>query len=202
MQLTAEQKEAILKIADFLEERNREDRIYYDRVNYGFGWYNNDSRYHSSMYHNDTMLGFRDFYDRSRENENTFCKNSENFRDILKDAECLYSDSNFDTIWEDFITHLRNDGDFDNAIDYALMRSVVCYEKPDLYTLYEIAELLRDYIKNYDNYEHYDIEKILKDIVEEYSWYMRSDNYRLRKQIEGYEDAFNELENMLDEDED
>lgn len=88
-------------------------------------------------------------------------------------------------IWNNFIEQLDNDKDFDDALEYALMLNVVFNEKPDLYTLKELAEVLRDYEQQDD------IERILLDVIDEYSWCM------------GNKDAVNELEDKLwDEDED
>lgn len=190
MKFTEQQKQAILEIADFLEERNSMDTICYDRASYTFAYCYNDSKYYNDMHHNDTINGFRDFYERSEKNQNTFCRNSYNFRDILKDAEYICDKEGFDEVWDDFITHLSEHGDFDEARDYALMRSVVCYEKQDLYTLGELAYLLESFIEDYDEYEHQDIERILKDICDNFSWVMK------------YEEAFEEIKRMLEESED
>ena len=182
MQLTEKQKETILKIADFLEERNEEDIIYYNRADYRFAYYSKDSEYHDN-FNNDIMEGFKAFYDISRDNEFAFYNNSELFRQILE-KETPWSEQ-CNEIWNNFIEQLDNDKDFDDAIEYALMLNVVFNEKSDLYTLKELAELLRDYEQQYD------IERILLDVIDEYSW--RMDN----------KDAVNELEDKLwEEDED
>ena len=182
MQLTEQQKQTILKIADFLEERNGEDIIYYNRADYRFAYYSKDSKYHDN-FNGDVVEGFKAFYDISRNNEFAFYNNSELFRQILE-KETPWSEQ-CNEIWNNFIEQLDNDKDFDDAIEYALMLNVVFYEKPDLYTLKELAELLRDYEQQDD------IERILLDIIDEYSWCM------------GNKDAVNELEYKLwDEDED
>lgn len=198
MNLTEQQKQAILKIADFLAERNSEERVYYDRADYSFGWYNNDSKYHND-FNNDIIDGFKAFYEISSDNERAFCDNSYFFKQILeKEVGC---NSEMSEVWDYFITHLRDYRDFDDAIEYALMRSVVAYEKPDLYTLGELASMLEKFVTDYDEVEHYDIDSILKDIYKEYSWWITSDNYRLKRLIEGYEEAFKELGAILQEDE-
>lgn len=76
MQLTEQQKQAILKIAEFLAERNSEERVYYNRAYYGFGWYEDgDSKYHNN-FNNDIVDGFKAFYEISSDNERIFCDNS------------------------------------------------------------------------------------------------------------------------------
>lgn len=176
MNFTDKQKETILKIADFLEERNGKDIRYYDRACYVFAFYREDSKYHDN-FNNDIMEGFKAFYDISRDNEFAFYNNSELFRQILE-RETPWSEQ-CNEIWNNFIEQLGNDKDFDDAIEYALMLNVVFYEKPDLYTLKELAEVLRDYEQQDD------IERILRDIIDEYSW--RMDN----------KDAVEELEDKL-----
>lgn len=175
MNFTDKQKETILKIADFLEERNGEDTIYYNRACYVFAFYRKDSKYHY-YFNNDIMEGFKAFYDISRDNEFAFYNNSELFRQILE-RETPWNEQ-FDEIWNNFIEQL-NDKDFDDAIEYALMLNVVFNERPDLYTLKELAEVLRDYEQQDD------IEEILRDIIDEFSWCM------------GNKDAVNELEDKL-----
>lgn len=199
MNLTEQQKQAILKIAEFLEERNSEERVYYDRAYYGFGWYNNDSKYHND-FNNDIVDGFKAFYEISSDNEKVFLDCNHLFKQILDRAVGWNYEK--EDIWSDFITHLRDYRDFDDAIEYALMRSVVAYEKPDLYSLGELASMLEKFVTDYDEVEHCDIYRILKDICNEYSWWAKSDNYRLKRLIEGYEEAFKELENMLEDEED
>lgn len=199
LNLTEQQKQAILKIADFLETRNSEDRNYYNRADYGFGEYNYDSKYHYLLYNSDTIKGFQAFCDESSNNQQTFINCSDLFKQIMERAE--YTLDNFSEIWNDFITHLNNYEDFYDARDYALMRSVVSHERPDLYSLGELADLLETFVTDYDEYEHEDIERILKDIVNEYRWWITSDNYRLKWLINGYEEAFEELARMLDIDE-
>lgn len=48
MNLTEQQKQAILKIADFLKERNSMDTICYDRASYTFTYCYNDSKYYDN----------------------------------------------------------------------------------------------------------------------------------------------------------
>ena len=188
MQLTEQQKSAILKIADFLAERNSEDIIYFSRDGYGFYWYDKDSKYHNLLYNSDTIQGFQAFYDESSDNEKTFCNCSDLFKQIMERAE--HTDSNFSEIWDDFIYQLKNGKDFYDARDYALMRSVVCYEQPDLYTLKEVAELLRDYEQQDD------ILRVLYAVCYEYQ------NFEFEKEgCEEYLEAFKEIGRMLEEDE-
>lgn len=199
MQLTELQKQSILKIADFLAERNSEERVFYNRADYRFGWYEDgDSKYHND-FNNDIVDGFEAFYEISSDNERAFCDNSHFFKQVLEKE--VGWNSEMSEIWEDFISHLKDYGDFDDAIEYALMRSVVAYEKPDLYSLGELASMLEKFVTDHDEVEHHDIDRILKDICDEYSWWAKSDNYRLKRLIEDYEEAFKELENMLEEDE-
>lgn len=176
MNFTDKQKETILKIADFLEEKNGEDIKYYDRAEHRFEFYNNDSKHHDN-FNNDVIEGFHAFYNISRDNEFVFYNNSELFRQILE-REMPWNEQ-CNEIWNNFIEQLDNDKDFDDAIEYALMLNVVFNEKPDLYTLKELAELLRDYEQQDD------IEIILLDVIDEYSWCM------------GNKDAVNELEDKL-----
>ena len=176
MNFTDKQKETILNIADFLEERNGEDIIYYNRADYRFAYYSKDSEYHDN-FNNDVMEGFKAFYDISRDNEFAFYNNSELFRQILE-REIPWNEQ-CDEIWRNFIEQLGNDKDFDDAIEYALMLNVVFNEKPGLYTLKELAELLRDYEQQDD------IERILIDVIDEYSWCManKNDIYELEDKL-------------------
>ena len=130
---------------------------------------------------------------RIMENAGLLSKETEVYRYILKNLCNLDGISKYDDIeLMDILTNgrvyakrLKNKIDdlmyelLDDAIEYSLMLNVVFNEKPDLYTLKELAELLRDYEQQYD------IERILLDVIDEYSWCM--DN----------KDAVNELEDKL-----